>query len=112
MSVTVKPKCYTKICCGCNMLFQSERSDALTCSTRCRVQAHRNGSLKELRARAELWRIHPSLISMAHAVRLLCPELSARIEAGEVELEEAEVQAEVSRAFIAVLFSEARRAEA
>ena len=56
--VTHTPKRYAGpwvyVCAGCDLLAMADRSDQLTCSTACRVRAHRNGSLKALRARARM----------------------------------------------------------
>jgi hypothetical protein len=62
--VTLNPKCYVFVCFGCDLLAISERSDALTCSTACRVRAHRTGRLKEVRSIAETWRTSPAVMAM------------------------------------------------
>jgi hypothetical protein len=83
-NVTLKAKCYTVpnvfVCAGCGLLASSERSDALTCSQVCRVQAHRSGKLKQVRALAKRLEIPPSMIGQAQAINALCPHLSSRIK--------------------------------
>ena len=71
--VTLKPKCYVFMCAGCGLLFPPERSDALTCSTRCRVRAYRNGNRRRLRATARLGDVPPGMLLQAEAIERLCP---------------------------------------
>ena len=68
MTETFSGKCYVMVCGGCNCLFDAQRDDQLTCSSACRVKAHRNGSLKALRALAESFEIKPGQILQAAAI--------------------------------------------
>lgn len=85
------------VCIGCGLLDQTERRDTITCSTACRVRAHRNGSSKALREAAAAFKIDASGIAQAEAVRVLRPDLIPKMEAGLLELED--MQADMSRAF-------------
>jgi hypothetical protein len=80
--VTLKPKCYVYVCVGCGLLADSGGSDALTCSTRCRVKAHRNGDLRRLRAEAKSLHIPPASILQAKALLTLCPHLAPAVVGG------------------------------
>jgi len=88
--VTLKPKCYIFVCVGCGLLACSGRSDRLTCSPRCRVRAHRNGSLKRLRDLAALptFDIEPASIQQAAAVEQLRPDLAEKLKLGQMELQD------------------------
>lgn len=102
--VTPIAKCYVYVCAGCGLLADSERSDTLTCSNRCRVQAHRNGSLKALRSQAAAYDLRPSLLAQASAAWRLCPELSEQILVGKLSLDDARPQ--IWQAFMKQLFAE------
>lgn len=110
-AVTLKSKCYVFVCAGCDLLAVSDRSDALTCSTQCRVRAHRNGSLKALRdlAAGPAFRIPPALIQQTAAVQRLRPDMADRILAGTMDIDD--TRPEVWSAFWSLLSSqiEARR---
>ena len=95
MSETFSAKCYVFKCFVCGGLDVSHRSDKTTCSSACRVKAHRQGILKRLRKRiTEQVDRHftPAHMARFHAVRELCPDLAARIEAGELELDDMAVR--------------------
>lgn len=85
--VTHRPMCYVYVCAGCNLLSCSDRRDQVTCSTRCRVRAHRNGSLRTLRASAARWEITAAGILQAKALDLLRPDLAAQVLAGSMTME-------------------------
>jgi hypothetical protein len=112
-SVTLKPKCYVKnvfVCAGCGRLNASERSDALTCSTACRVRAHRSGILKVIRALGGPDNIPPpDVILRANAVKRLRPDLADQIVAGTRTIDD--VKTEVYSAFIKLAFECAEAAE-
>ncbi len=95
--VTHKTKCYVFVCAGCHLLADSDRSDTLTCSPKCRVKAHRNGWLKTLRGIAAISHVHPSMILQAKAIRALRPDLQPQILAGTLTIEDA--QPEIADAF-------------
>lgn len=103
-AVTHKPKCYVYVCVGCDLLNVSERSDVLSCSTKCRVRAHRNGSLQVLRGIAEGMDIPPALIKRAEAVQRLRPDLFHQVGAGKVTLDD--IRTEVWSAFWSLLLSQ------
>lgn len=100
-AVTHRRKCYVFVCAGCDLLSYSERSDAITCSTKCRVRAHRNGWLKTLHAIADSFDIHPSGILHCKAIERLRPDLTSRIAAGSLTI--ADAQKEVWPAFWTLL---------
>lgn len=102
-AVTDRVKCYVSVCVGCDLLFQADRKDQLTCSPACRVRAHRNGSLKTLRTLALAWDIEPAGIQHAQAIRRLCPALERDIVSRAKTI--AQCQPEVTRAFVATLMS-------
>src|SRR5262245_6025180 len=79
---------YVFVCARCGLLGISERSDALTCSVACRVQAHRNGETKRLRALAKRDGVPVGGIGQMQATLRLCPHLDAPITAGKMTLED------------------------
>src|SRR3546814_723951 len=79
---------YVHVCAGCDLLFDTARRDQLTCCGACRVRAHRNGSLKTLRADAERFDIEPGAILEAAAFRRLCPELEPKIMSGAMKIKD------------------------
>ena len=106
-AVTLATKCYVFICLGCAQLETSERSDRLTCSTACRVRAHRNGRLQMVRAAARTQRIPPALLPQCHAIKVLRPDLAAEILVGRVDIED--IRAEIYQAFIERVFATGAR---
>lgn len=103
-AVTLKPKCYVFVCAGCDLLAASERSDALTCSTQCRVRAHRNGWLKTLHGIAGGMHISTASILQAKAVNQLRPDLVERLRDGKMTLDD--TRPEVWAAFWSLLSSQ------
>lgn len=103
--VTLSRKCYVFVCAGCNLLAESSRSDAMTCSGSCRVRAHRSGSLSRLRQNAALMKIRPSSIQQASALLLLRPDLEAEVMVGRLTLDEAQPMA--AQAFARLLMEAA-----
>jgi hypothetical protein len=103
--VTLTSKCYAYVCIGCGALDQSERSDKLTCSTACRVRAHRNGELRHLRELASSLKILPASILQARAIEQLCPDTVQQIRNGRLTLEEAQPAA--NHAFLQLLLQAA-----
>lgn len=99
--VTVKPKCYVLVCAVCGVLTDSQRSDAITCSTACRVRGLRNGAIASLRERAKIWEVPPGLLQRSAAVCILAPELVGPITAGTHKTDDIEVRAVVWAAFMA-----------
>jgi hypothetical protein len=80
------------VCVGCGLFGFAERADALTCSTACRVRAHRNGRLKQIRAMASSAKIAPGMYVQALAVLRLCPHLGEELETGRLDLEDTRQQ--------------------
>jgi hypothetical protein len=78
------------VCAGCGLLDLAERRDQLTCSTACRVRAHRNGALRRLRAEAERLDVRPAGILQAGAVDRLDPTVADNVLRGELTLAEAQ----------------------
>jgi hypothetical protein len=76
------------VCIGCRRLACSERSDAITCSTACRVRAHRNGSAKRLRDIAAAQDVSPGLVQQVAAIEALTPEIADEIWAGKRRIDE------------------------
>jgi hypothetical protein len=97
-NVTLEHKRYVFVCVGCRRLACSERSDAITCSTACRVRAHRNGSAKRLRDIADALDVRPGLVQQAAAIKALTPEIDAEIQAGKRRIDD-EVRRAVWEAF-------------
>ena len=89
-TVTLKPKCYVFVCAGCDLLEQSQRNDALTCSPACRVRAHRSGVLRKLRDTAKSIHVPPAMLLQAAAIKRLSPETAAAVASGAIELDEAQ----------------------
>jgi hypothetical protein len=79
-------------CAGCGCLVDSDRSDALTCSTACRVRAHRNGKIKRLREIAEMMDIPPGIIVQCQAITGLRPDLDDAIRDGKLTIKQAQQQ--------------------
>jgi len=103
MTVTLKAKRFSNtvfVCLGCDLLACSERSDALTCSSQCRVSAHRSGRAQRNREIAAMYDIPPSLIVQASAsLRLLPADMVDRLERGQAKIHEPEIRAAVWQAF-------------
>lgn len=99
MTVTDRHKRYVFVCAGCDKLAESERSDAITCSTACRVSAHRNGSIKTLRAIAKAWDITPALIQRVAAIKELAPEFEGALRDGTRQIDDDEIHATVRQRF-------------
>lgn len=101
-NVTLRRKRYTGprvfVCAGCNLLAIAERSDQTTCSTACRVRAHRNGKLELLREQAVQFALvdtttgkpQVSLQLQAQAIYRLLPDLSQEIAAGTLTIAQAQ----------------------
>lgn len=87
--VTHTPKRYVYTCAACGLLFETPRSDKLTCSPACRVTGHRSGEIKALRAMAKLYKVTPGQILESSAIDLLCPDLGAAIRAGTLSWDDA-----------------------
>ncbi len=111
--VTLNNKCYIFVCCGCGLLDVSSRNDALTCSTACRVRAHRSGLIKSLRKLAhdmDLYNDDDKLfvagIKQAEAIKRLRPDLFADIEAGTLTIKQA--QPEMYRSFMELVCRQVR----
>jgi hypothetical protein len=103
MSVTLKAKRFSNtvfVCLGCDLLACSERSDALTCSSQCRVSAHRSGRAQRRREIAEDIDVPPSLIAQIDACRRLLPaDTLSRLRSGKVKIDSPEIRAAIWQAF-------------
>lgn len=111
MTVTDGHKRYVFVCAGCDKLAESERSDAITCSTACRVRAHRNGSIKTLRVIAKAWEVTPALIQRATAIKELAPEFEGALLDGTRQIDDDEIRETVYRRFAKRLMAEAKAAQ-
>jgi len=106
-NVTFKPKCYTFVCIGCNLLAQSERSDAITCCTACRVRAHRNGRAKKIKQIAKNIGCIAGKLQQFEAVMRLAPELWPDIKSDSKTLNE--VMPEINSRGMKLLFEQIER---
>lgn len=102
------------VCAGCGLLASSKRSDAMTCSTACRVRAHRSGRIKELHGICQMFALKdertgkpkPEGILHASAITELCPELADQILAGH--LTNYQAMPETYSAFLKLAMEQAR----
>ena len=105
------PKCYTFVCAMCRGLAMSSRADALTCSSACRVRAHRQPELlRSVRELAATMRIPPASILQSQAVIHLRPDLADKIRDGHLTLEA--VQPEVRQALLELIAQHSSAAKA
>jgi len=74
------------VCAGCGKLGRSSRSDKLTCSTACRVAAHRSGYLIQIREIANQLDVAPAIILQAQAVALSRRGLGGDIDSGPLTM--------------------------
>jgi hypothetical protein len=110
--VTDSGTCYEWVfkCAGCGLLASSRRSDATTCSTACRVRAHRSGATAARTRLAEMLAIvnertgrpNPALMGHADAIYVLRPDLAERVYAGELTAYQA--MPETYRTWVAQVF--------
>ena len=103
-NVTFRRKRYILVCPVCNLLFEANRRDQITCSGACRVWAHRNGKLATIKALTRAHRVTLTDLAMLKALKRLCPELDPRIRDGSLELDAA--QHEVGKAFDKLVIEE------
>lgn len=89
--VTLKAKRYRPnyvyVCWGCDLLADSERSDAITCSPACRVAWHRNprrAEILESMKKPFFEGVTPAGVARIRAVNILRPDIAKRLWAGEV----------------------------
>lgn len=93
---------YITCCAVCDGLFDTRRSDSVTCSPQCRTRGHRTGELKR---QAALFAgiggsdITVAMVMQARAHRLLLPERAAQIIAGTLQPDSPELLAEMNMAF-------------
>lgn len=88
-AVTFPAKRYVFVCLGCGGLSDSDRKDQMTCSTACRVRAHRTGETKRTREAAQNVDVPVATMLRAGALSKLCPALGDRVAAGELKLNDA-----------------------
>jgi hypothetical protein len=97
-AATYSRKRYIVQCVGCGLLADVRRADSLVCCPACRVVAHRNGSMKRLRALAKAHGdFSPQLFLRASAMAVLLPGQAERVACGEVTLDD--LQSSVEFAF-------------
>jgi hypothetical protein len=89
MDETYSRKRYVTICAGCQGVFACRRKDQVTCSPKCRVNAHRSGEMKRLQRFADSFEVTVSSMQRAAAVRALRPDLADQIFARKMTEEEA-----------------------
>lgn len=99
--VTVSAKRYSGpwvyVCPGCGLLDLADRIDKTTCSTACRVRAHRSGELERLRRMAIRSSLvddrtgKPRIAGILHgaAIDSLRPDLGDEIMAGRITIAQA-----------------------
>lgn len=90
MPVTYSRKRYVFVCAGCGLLADSVRRDQMTCSTACRVRAHRNGTLQRWKDIAASQGIPPAMIGQAQAIGRLRPDLEQQCKEGTLTIDEAQ----------------------
>ena len=89
-------KCYVICCAICGCLHETSRRDALTCSNKCRVFAHRHPErLNDLRQKCAMQKLEPFMVLQAQAIHKLRPDLARRIMSGDATLDD--VQPEVAQ---------------
>lgn len=97
-AVTPTPKRYVVLCAGCDLLFDTSRRDAMTCSPACRVRFHRNPKRREwLRREADAAGLHPAGILQGAASDTLCPALVTAVLSHTCSI--ADLEAAVWRAY-------------
>lgn len=95
------------VCLACDLLADSMRSDALTCSPRCRVWLHRHPErLERLQALCAPMRLAPAMVQESLAIERLRPDLRARIAAGELSHDD--VRAEIHGEFMRLVMQQAQ----
>ncbi|MEQ9002333.1 MAG: hypothetical protein RIE74_02090 [Pseudomonadales bacterium] len=92
------------------MLADSNRRDTLTCSTACRVRAHRTGAMREFRTAAEDANVPPWLLAQVAAAMRLGSEFSERIRRGK-DIDDDDFREDVCNAFDEVLQAALEAAE-
>ena len=97
------PTPYVFVCAGCGLLAESTRSDALTCSRACRVRAHRNGALKQLRREATKGDVPPALMLQIAAALRLAPHLEKKVMSGRLKVASDDFKEQVWQALLAHL---------
>jgi hypothetical protein len=81
---------FVYVCVGCDCIDLSNRRDQMTCSTACRVRAHRAGTLRRLRDEAMRSEIRPASILQAAAVCRLDAAVADRVRHGALRLDDAQ----------------------
>lgn len=89
---------YVIVCAGCDLLAYAERADQITCSSACRVRAHRNGSGDALRLLASDHRLPAGMLARAGAMWRLRPDLAERVKQGEIDIDDADTRREMGAA--------------
>ena len=97
-------KCYVYRCVACGGLDLADRADKLTCSTACRVKAHRSGETARIKGIAALpaVRCEPGMIARACALAALWPEAEEQVRSGHRTIDSDDTQAEMRRRFWAM----------
>ena len=91
-------KRYIIACASCELLTEVSRTDALTCSLRCRVRLHRHPELLDARRKiAKRSEISVFSILESSAVQILRPDFTDLLIAGKVTFDE--IRGEVVAAF-------------
>jgi hypothetical protein len=97
------------VCAGCDLLAESSRSHATTCSPACRVRAHRSGELKRLQQFISSNGGGPTTaeVLQSMAIDRLAPELGAPIMAGTINA--SDIQRALCNAFDKVLHTQMKQ---
>jgi hypothetical protein len=91
-------KRYIFKCVACGLLAPSNRSDAVTCSPKCRVWLHRHPEqLAQLKAACDGLEVSVAMTLQVAAVDLLRPDLAQAIRDGKLKLDD--TRADVWAAF-------------
>jgi hypothetical protein len=95
-------KCYIFVCLACDALDIAERTDKITCSTACRVQAHRTGAIKRLRKQLDanhLRDISLGRVLRGKAIERLYPEIVPDLLSGTRGMDDDAVRSEMVMRF-------------
>ena len=95
---------YVFVCLGCDLLSESSRADATTCSPACRVRVHRHPELRDSMAegarqasKSSGHKITLASIMQTEAARRLCPEFVPALRAGDLRVED--IRGNIATAF-------------
>lgn len=115
ISETFSRKRYVIQCLVCGCFDVAERTDKFTCSTSCRVKAHRTGLVASMRqdiARSGFPETTPGSVARVNALVALCPEFLPAIKTGELCADDPEVVTAVRDKLMALVRAQMTAGEA